>query len=148
MSQGSGFVAHNDGKVVTNYHVIRGAGSAVVKFPDGAFYNPEGFLGIDPGLDIAILKISSPSREFPSLQLADASEVTVALASFASDRQTFPNPVRPLAMNARSVLSGTRPQEDLPRQLSLRVGRNRAIHGREVGKSWHFLLGRRGSPSC
>ena len=77
MSQGSGFVAHKDGKVVTNYHVIRGAGSTVVKFPDGAFYNAEGFLGIDPGRDIAILKISSPSREFPSLQLADASEVTV-----------------------------------------------------------------------
>ena len=94
MSQGSGFVAHKDGKVVTNYHVIRGVGSAVVKFPDGAFYNAEGFLGIDPGRDIAILKISSPSREFPSLQLADASEVTVALASFAGDRQTFPNPVR------------------------------------------------------
>jgi S1-C subfamily serine protease len=77
LSQGSGFVAHKDGKVGTNYHVIRGAGSAVVKFPGGSFYNAEGFPGIDPGRDIAILKISSPSREFPSPQLADASEVTV-----------------------------------------------------------------------
>lgn len=35
---GSGFIASADGEVVTNYHVIRDAHSAIVKLSNGAFF--------------------------------------------------------------------------------------------------------------
>src|SRR5271157_2454814 len=35
LAQGSGFLISKDGQVVTDYHVIRNGGSAVIKFPDG-----------------------------------------------------------------------------------------------------------------
>lgn len=54
--QGSGFVVSADGKIVTNYHVIEGATSAVVKLPSGAFFEVEGVLGTDVSKDLAVLK--------------------------------------------------------------------------------------------
>src|SRR5271167_4206039 len=60
-SQGSGFLVSRDGKVITNLHVVQGAASAIVKFPDGAFYEVEGFLGIDTSMDIAVLKLRTSS---------------------------------------------------------------------------------------
>jgi S1-C subfamily serine protease len=77
LSQGSGFLVSRDGKVVTNAHVIQGAASAVAKFSDGAFYEVEGFLGADIGIDIAILKLRAPGKEFPSLRFADVDQVAI-----------------------------------------------------------------------
>ena len=38
MALGSGFIVSADGRVVTNYHVIKGAHSAVVRVSNGAFF--------------------------------------------------------------------------------------------------------------
>jgi len=57
IGQGSGVVVSNDGKVITNYHVIDGASSAVIKFPNGAFFLIEGVLAADMAKDIAVLKV-------------------------------------------------------------------------------------------
>ena len=35
IAQGSGFVASKDGRIITNYHVIRSGSSALVKLPNG-----------------------------------------------------------------------------------------------------------------
>jgi len=70
LAQGSGFLVSSDGKVLTNYHVLTGADSAVVKFPGGEFFEVEGFLGADPESDIAVLKIRATGKEFPFLRLA------------------------------------------------------------------------------
>jgi S1-C subfamily serine protease len=77
LSQGSGFLVSRDGKVITNLHVVQGAASAIVKFPDGAFYEVEGFLGADSSMDIAVLKLRTSSKEFPSLRFADADQVAI-----------------------------------------------------------------------
>jgi S1-C subfamily serine protease len=69
-AQGSGFLVSSDGKVLTNYHVIAGADSAIVKFPDGEFFEVEGFLGADPERDLALLKIRAAGKEFPFIRLA------------------------------------------------------------------------------
>ena len=73
--QGSGFVASNDGKIVTNYHVIEGADSALVKFSNGAFYLVEGVLAVDPAMDIAILKAAG--KDLPWLPFGNSSSVQV-----------------------------------------------------------------------
>ncbi len=75
--QGSGFIVRQDGAVATNFHVIRGCSSAVVKFMDGAFYQVAGVLATDPTKDIAILKIEASRRDFPFLMVADSDKAEV-----------------------------------------------------------------------
>jgi hypothetical protein len=77
ISQGSGFIVSQDGKVVTNFHVIKGCSSAIVKFSDGAFYQVAGVQATDPTKDVAILKIEATTKEFPFLVLADSDQVQV-----------------------------------------------------------------------
>ncbi len=55
---GSGFVYSQDGKIVTNYHVIEGASSAVVMLA-GKEYRVEKVLAYDVFVDLAVLKINA-----------------------------------------------------------------------------------------
>lgn len=75
ISQGSGFVISKDGRVVTNFHVIRSGVSAIVKLPDGAFFAVEGVLAADKDRDIAIIK--AHGQDFHTLSLGDSSSVQV-----------------------------------------------------------------------
>jgi S1-C subfamily serine protease len=75
IAEGSGFLVSRDGKLVTNYHVIENAASAVVKFPNGAFYAVQGVLGIDKDKDLAVLKLSG--TDFPFLPLGDSGKLQV-----------------------------------------------------------------------
>ena len=58
VAQGTGFLVTKDGRIVTNYHVIRGASSAIVKPPDGAFYEVEGVVAFDKARDLAVIKVT------------------------------------------------------------------------------------------
>jgi serine protease Do len=75
--QGSGFVISPNGAVATNFHVIDGCSSAVVKFTNGAFYQIEGVLATDPTKDIALLKIDTSDGNFPFLPMAGSSNIQV-----------------------------------------------------------------------
>jgi hypothetical protein len=77
ISQGSGFIVSPVGKVATNFHVIKGCSSAIVKFTDGAFYQVAGVFATDPTKDIAILKIETSAKQFPFLVLADSDQAQV-----------------------------------------------------------------------
>lgn len=61
---GSGFVYSDTGIVVTNFHVIDEVVSATVIFLDQSEAEVEGFLAVDPGSDVAILKIK-PLSDMP-----------------------------------------------------------------------------------
>ncbi len=61
---GSGFFIDN-GKIVTNYHVIEGASSIDVLMYDGNKYNVDFILGYSKELDIAILQISTVNDVLP-----------------------------------------------------------------------------------
>jgi len=73
--QGSGFVVSSDGKVVTNYHVIEGADSALIKLSNGAFYFIEGLLAADKERDLVVLKAAG--MDFTVVSLGDSDKVEV-----------------------------------------------------------------------
>ena len=64
---GSGFIVSQDGRIVTNYHVINGAHSAIVKLTNGAFFPVDGVLAADKDRDLALLKVSGKNLPFLTL---------------------------------------------------------------------------------
>ena len=70
---GSGFIISSDGKIVTNYHVIKGADKALVKLTNGAFFPVEAVLASDPVSDLAIIKVAG--KNLPTLRLGDSETV-------------------------------------------------------------------------
>jgi hypothetical protein len=77
LRQGSGFIVSSDGKVVTNYHVIEGADSGGIRFPDGASYLVEGIVASNPQRDLVVLKIRTTSNGFPFLNLGNSDLIKV-----------------------------------------------------------------------
>ncbi len=71
----SGFVASENGAVITNYHVIRGAYSANAHFQDGSTRSVEGVIGHDPYRDVAVVKVSDVGAK--PLALGDSEHVQV-----------------------------------------------------------------------
>lgn len=65
---GSGFLVSSEGEIVTNYHVIKDAHSAIVKMSNGAFFPVEGVLASDPDKDLAIIKVHGRNLAFLSLE--------------------------------------------------------------------------------
>jgi Trypsin-like peptidase domain len=72
---GSGFIISSDGKIVTNYHVIKDAQKALVKLTNGAYFPVESVLATDPVRDLAIIKVAG--RNLPTLKIADSGNVQV-----------------------------------------------------------------------
>jgi len=56
--QGTGFVLREDGTILTNNHVIRGASQIMVRLSDGREF-PATVLGGDPETDVAVLRIDA-----------------------------------------------------------------------------------------
>jgi putative serine protease PepD len=75
-AQGSGFVYDTAGHVITNYHVVRGASSISVTFPDGSKYDAH-VVGSDPSTDLAVLKVDAPSSKLQPLTLGDSNALAV-----------------------------------------------------------------------
>jgi serine protease Do len=68
---GSGFVAGSDGRIVTNYHVIRGAHSATVVTADHREFKDVEVMAADPSHDVVVLRIGA--RNLNALPLGDSS---------------------------------------------------------------------------
>ena len=69
-AQGSGFVISADGYVVTNNHVIDGAGRIEVSFDDQEKLEAE-LVGTDARTDLALLKLKAEGKTFPHVKFAD-----------------------------------------------------------------------------
>lgn len=72
---GSGFLVSADGEIVTNYHVIKEAHSAIVKLSNGAFFPVSGVLATDTDKDLAIIKVNG--KNLPFLALGDTDNLHV-----------------------------------------------------------------------
>jgi len=74
-SAGSGVIVDaKNGYVITNFHVIKGADEIRVSLNNGQYFTATK-LGVDPELDIAVLKIDSD--ELTEVKLADSSKLEV-----------------------------------------------------------------------
>jgi S1-C subfamily serine protease len=72
---GSGFSVASDGTTITNYHVIRGASRATVKFADGTVGSVSGVESYDPGRDLAVIQVTpAPSAV---LEVGDSDKLQV-----------------------------------------------------------------------
>jgi len=80
---GSGFIFSEDGLIGTNYHVVDGIDSLLVKTSDGTFYDAE-LLIIDEKNDMAILRIKNANgTKFPTIKFANSDALKVGQEVFA-----------------------------------------------------------------
>ncbi|MUV36649.1 Peptidase Do [Lentibacillus sp. JNUCC-1] len=67
--RGTGFAISQDGKLITNHHVIEGQDEVTVAFPDEGLYRAE-VIQTNPDIDLAILQVIDSGQSFPHLNLA------------------------------------------------------------------------------
>jgi serine protease Do len=75
---GSGFLIDYGGKkyLLTNNHVVEGATSINVVFPDGKQFTGE-VVGQDGELDVAALRVKGDTRGLPTVQLGDSDKIEI-----------------------------------------------------------------------
>ena len=70
-STGSGFFISEDGKAVTNYHVIENARKIEVTLSDGTVYEVKEIVSYSKALDVAVLLVDTKGNTVPYLELSD-----------------------------------------------------------------------------
>jgi S1-C subfamily serine protease len=79
---GSGFVLDDQGHILTNYHVIRGAQSVEVIFIDETTL-PAQVVGSDPRNDIAVLQVEAPPELLTPVELGNSADLQVGQRAIA-----------------------------------------------------------------
>jgi S1-C subfamily serine protease len=83
--QGSGFIWDDEGHVVTNFHVIRGASEVRVTLIDQSMYKAR-IVGGDPQKDVAVLQLEAPKqvlKQLKPMMLGQSSGLFVGQKVFA-----------------------------------------------------------------
>jgi S1-C subfamily serine protease len=71
---GTGFILDKSGLIATNFHVVAGSKSIKVKLHGGETYPVMQIAGLDPGRDLAVLRIQ-PTKALPTVRLGDSSSM-------------------------------------------------------------------------
>src|SRR5829696_1796422 len=74
--QGSGFVYDDAGHIVTNEHVVEGADTVTIRFPDGSTATGD-VVGTDPSTDLGVVKVDVAASSLHALALADSAALRV-----------------------------------------------------------------------
>jgi 2-alkenal reductase len=77
-SSGSGFVWDTEGHIITNNHVVEGAGEVQVTFSDGTAAVAE-VVGVDPDSDLAVLRINPDGYELHPIRVGELDNVYVGM---------------------------------------------------------------------
>ena len=72
---GSGMIYRQDGLILTNAHVVKGADKVAVKLNDGREFPNAKVLGVDERSDVAVVKIDSTN--LPVVKFSDSDKVNV-----------------------------------------------------------------------
>lgn len=68
---GTGFILDKSGLIATNLHVVAGSRKIQIKLHGGETYPVMEIAGVDPGRDLALLRIQ-PAKALPTLRLGDS----------------------------------------------------------------------------
>ena len=79
---GSGFVWDEQGRIITNFHVIAGASEARVRLNDGREYGAS-LVGASPAHDLAVLQINVPASPPPPLPIGSSQGLRVGQRVYA-----------------------------------------------------------------
>jgi S1-C subfamily serine protease len=79
---GSGFIINPDGRILTNYHVVKGSSQLTVTLNDKKTYKAR-VLGVDRRNDLALIKLIDPVGKLPSLPLGDSEKLVVGQKAIA-----------------------------------------------------------------
>src|SRR5579862_8505567 len=79
---GTGFIWDQEGRIVTNYHVIEGASSAVVTLDDGSKH-AAGLVGTNRNMDLAVLRIKAPGNALPPIDIGASKDLLVGQSVYA-----------------------------------------------------------------
>jgi serine protease Do len=76
---GSGFIFDNEGRILTNHHVVRDAEEIVVSFasPEGEVELEARLVGADPKTDIAVIQVDLPENGLTVVPLGNSDECRV-----------------------------------------------------------------------
>jgi hypothetical protein len=103
---GTGFIIRSDGIIITNYHVIRGAGDVQIKLKNGEVYDRVRVIDFHPARDIAILKI--PAMSLPYVTLGDSEKVEPGDEAVAiGNPKGLEHTVSDGLISAKRILGGT-----------------------------------------
>lgn len=86
IGQGSGFIVSEDGYIITNAHVVKGADKIEVTLNDGEVKTAT-LVGADPHTEIAIIKIEAKNSPFLKLGDSEAIEVGECVLAIGSPFQ-------------------------------------------------------------
>ena len=75
-SLGSGLIISQDGKIVTNAHVVEGATKIKVTLADGRTFDTN-VIGIDDVLDLALLKLINPPNDLRPATLGNSDDLMI-----------------------------------------------------------------------
>ena len=122
---GSGFIIDHEGYVVTNNHVATAAADVLVNLADDRTV-PAEVIGVDPGSDLAVLKIDVLPEELTAVQLGESSALRVGQRAIA-----IGNPFgleRTVTTGVISSLGRTLPRDDSDFQLAQVLQTDAAIN--------------------
>jgi S1-C subfamily serine protease len=79
---GAGCILDREGRILTNYHVIQAARRVAVTLAGGSTW-PARFVGADPHLDVAVIRIDAPPERLAPIALGESAGLRVGMRAFA-----------------------------------------------------------------
>ena len=143
VGQGTGMIIDDQGHILTNNHVVRGAAMIEVRLPNGRWC-PAKLIGTDPQTDLAVIRISDQTA-LPHVIFGDSNNLTVgepvATVGYMKRMREFPRPrLTPTVFGGiirETQLNGTTYCSVCPDYWSTDAGNN-------SGNSGALLLNRQG----
>ena len=139
-SLGSGFIINEDGYVLSNYHVVKGATKIMITLygEDGEL--PAKLIGYDEAYDLALLKIENSGRTFPYVALGDSDaiepgEFAIAIGNPYGLNNTVTFGI--VSAKGRSDVGANRYQRYIQTDVAINPGNSGGplfnIHGQVIG---------------